>query len=63
MYVPDGTDRVMVASFLDTPREGSELANLPAHLTYVSWFNLPHYQREEFYAHMDDIIEQNYCAP
>lgn len=59
MYVSDGTDRVMVASFLDTPKEGAELSGLPPHLTYVSWFNLPHEYREDFYAHMEGVTEQN----
>lgn len=51
-------DKVMVASFLDKPEEGERFLKMPAHLTYVSWFQLPHDKRESFHGLIEDIIEE-----
>ena len=52
------TETVMVASFLERPEPGLEVASLPAHLTYVSWFDLPAQQSDRFQETLERVTEE-----
>ena len=56
---PAQTDQVMVAALFDKYEAGETFQSLPLHLTYVSWFDLPIDQREEFYTYVEDVALEN----
>ena len=52
-------DSFMVASFLERPTVGAEFQNLPAHLTYVSWFHLDPQRYADLTLRVHDIVSEN----
>lgn len=57
------SEKVMVASFLEAPKEGEQFSALPAHLTYVSWFDVSPGDRDALYDRIEDIIAEEGRAP
>lgn len=54
----DGSELVMVASFLDRQKEGGVEGKLPAHLTYLPWFSIQPSRIGEFYELIQEVTEQ-----
>lgn len=52
-------DRVMVAALLDEHQAGESFQSLPMHLTYVSWFDLPVGQQDEFRDYVEEVAFEN----
>ncbi len=49
----------MVAATLEAAAPSTIVEQLPRHMTYVSWFELPDKDQEAFFLMLDDVVRDN----